>query len=311
MPRLPLLCVLSVLLLGLLSPVDGRSEVIDRVVAVVNSEAITQSELDERWEQMRQIPGAPSSREALLARMIELRLQQQRAKALRMSADATDVENALNGILEDNNIPSLTALENVLKAEGRSLAEFRKEIATQISLMRVIQAEVTSQVRLGEAELRAYYDAHPDEFREKGTVRLRQIHLAIDDTAEDATGAVTMAELRKKVVDRKTFMAAEAGLANQPGITVGAAGEFSPDELLPELAEALDQLPEGAVTKPVSLPNGTAIFLVDAITGTEPMPFERIIPLVRERATAAATERQLAKWLSQLKADAYIEIRTL
>ena len=284
---------------------------IDRVVAVVNSEAITQSELDERWAQVQQVPGAPTSRESLLTRMIELKLQQQRAKMLRMAAQPADIDAALAGILEDNNIPSLEALEKVLRAENRSLAEFRKEIATQISLMRVIQAEVTSKVRLDEAELRTYYNAHPDEFKANGTIRLRQIHLAIDDTAEDATGAVTMAELRKKVTDRKAFMAAEAGLAGQPGITVGAAGEFSRDELLPALANALDQLPEGAVSKPITLPNGTAIFLVDAVTGTEPMPFEQIVPLVRERATKAATERQLAKWLTSLKANAYIEIRTL
>ncbi len=294
------------------SPAENTDPlVIDRVVAVVNSEAITLSELDERWSQLRGTPGAPTTREALLARMIELKLQRQRAITLKVAAQPEEIEDALTGILTDNNIPSMTDLEKLLAKDGRSLAQFRKEIGTQISLMRVMQAEVTSKIHLSEADLHSYYDAHRSEFVTNGIIHLRQIHLALDNTAEDSTGARTMAKLRQRVNDRADFMAAEKGLSGQPGITVGAAGEFARDELLPELSDALFNLPKGAVSQPITLPNGTAIFLVDTITGGEVPPFDRVIPLIRERANSIAARRVMVHWLNDLKANAYIEMRDL
>lgn len=292
-----------------LLPPAAAAEVMDRVVAVVNHEAIPLSELNRRWLATHGVEGAPATRGALLTRLIEVSLEKQRAADLGIAPGPTEVDDTVSGIMADNGIPSLDALSAALAQDGRSLAEFRDEITTQITLFRLVQREVSARIRLTEQALREYYDAHPDQFSQPARVHVRQIF--VQHPPDDADAARTMATLRARITGRDTFLEAEKGLAGQPGIQVGALGALGRGEMMPELERALFALPEGGVSEPLPLPGGTALFLVDRLEGGAPPPFEAALDRVRERATAAETERRMADWLAALKVNAHIEIRDL
>jgi len=208
----------------------------------------------------------------------------------------------------DNDIPSVEMLEQALAAENRSLSDLEGEIATQMAQFRLIQQEIASQVHLSDAALGDYFHEHQDRFIADQRIHVRQILIAAG-AGDDPDGAI--AKLHRQITDRESFIEAEKGLANSPGITVGEVGEFGRGELMPALDAVLFALPEGGVSAPVTLPSGSAIFLIDRMVGGTVPRFAEVREQVREQATLHATEQRLTAWLADLKRNAYIEIHDL
>jgi len=293
----------------------ARAEVIDRVAAAVGGEAIPQSEVDERWAALKDAPlppgAGPASRDDVLERMVDVRVQLQKARAAGLEARPEDVEEALTHLMADNGVHSLAELEDALKQEGRTLEDLRREVRDQITVLRLVQREVTAKLRIPPEELRAYYEAHLDRFSTGRSVRVRQIAFTTaglsDADAEKAARGLNA--LRTKVTGREAFRQAEASLSGTPGVVTGDAGRLGEDELRPELARVLFALEPGQVSPPLPLPNGVAIFLVDSRDPGTPLPFDDALPAVRRAASEEQSIARGGEWLARLKRDTYVEVK--
>lgn len=285
------------------------------MAAVVGGEAIAVSELDTRWRELEAHPqpGAPKTREELLNRLIDSRVQLQRARELGVEPGPTDVEAAIQRLMVDNGIPSLAALGDALAAEGRTIEDLRREVGGQLTRLRLIQREVTSKLRVSDDALRRYYDAHLEDFSRGREVRLRQIVFQVAGLEPDRQADVVagVEALRGQLTDRASFLAAERRLAESPGLTVGEAGVFGEQDLRPELAAAVLPLKAGEISPPLPLPTGMGIFLVDEVIPGVPVPFADVQPQVRERVLAEMTEARLGGWLADLKRNTHIQIRQI
>jgi len=303
-------------LLFVLPGIPAAAEPIDGIAAIINGEAIPVSELERRTRELASATPAaeaPPSREVVRDLMVERRLQLQRAAALGINAGPADVDRAMTDLMASNNIRTLSQLEDALATEGRTLADLRGEITDQVTLMRLIQREVTSRVRITEHAMAEYYRAHPEEFSQPGQVRLRQIIFTTTRATPEAKATLQglAAQARAQLTGRESFLAAEAQLRDTRGVITGEAGLFQQSELLPAISDALAGLELAGITQPVELPGGVGLFLVDEMTGTAPLPFDQVADRVRERLSETLTEKRLEAWLGELKRDAFIEIRTL
>ncbi|MFQ5508739.1 MAG: peptidyl-prolyl cis-trans isomerase [Leptospirillia bacterium] len=301
-----LTCILSL-------SIPAQAVVIDRVAAVVGNEAITLSELTENWARQQNAPtdpASPTSREALLGRMIDLKLQVQRARELGIAAASGEVERAIAGVMEDKHLPSLAALEAALAEEGRSLEDFRREVRDQITLGRVVQREVYAAIRVTDADISNYYATHPEAFTQPGRVQLRQIHVGSQGLpeADRALAERTVRVLAEEVTGAEAFARAEAALSGSPAISVGDAGTLDVGQLRAELAEAITATPEGGVTPPVTLPTGTAIFLIEKKFPAAPQSLAEVYETARTLATETQVTARLAQWMAELKQATRIEI---
>jgi peptidyl-prolyl cis-trans isomerase SurA len=289
--------------------------VLDRVAAVVGGEAIPLSELESRWREIQAHPqeGGPKTREELLNRLIDSRVQLQRARDLGIEAGPADVDAALQRLMADNGIPSLAALKEVLAEEGRTVEDLRREVGGQLTRLRLIQREVTAKLRIPEDVLRGYYEAHRADFSKGRQVRLRQIVFQVGDLPperqEDVVTAVRT--LRDQLTDRASFRAAERRLAGSPGVVTGEAGLFGEQDLRPELAAAVLPLKAGEISQPLPLPTGMGVFLVDDVVPGVPIPFDDALARVRDRVAAEMTEARLGAWLADLKRNTHIQIRQI
>jgi len=289
------------------------AEVIDRVAAAVGGEAIARSAVDNSWEALSGTgaQGGPPSREALLRRMVDVRVQLQRARELGLEARSEDVEDALSHIMSDNGIQGLQALSDALAREGRTLEDLRREVRDQITVMRLVQREVAAKVRLSQAELSAYYDAHRSDFATGRSVHVRQIVFVTQGLAEDELRKVAdaMGALRRDLTGPEAFRQAEARLTGTPGVVTGDAGVLAEEDIRPELARVLMALSPGQVSPPLPLPNGLAVFLVESKTAGAPPPFDDVIDEVRRAATEERTQATGREWLAQLKRESFIQIK--
>jgi peptidyl-prolyl cis-trans isomerase SurA len=137
-----------------------REVLLDRVVAVVNDEAITQFELNEQRAaalvQMREAKVAPPSPDVLerqlLDRLITERSLMQFAKETGIRVDDTAVERAIGRIAQDNKL-SLDDFRKALDREGISYPKYREDVRREMMVQRLREREVENRILVTDAEV--------------------------------------------------------------------------------------------------------------------------------------------------------------
>ena len=141
----------------------------DRVICVVNNDAITLYELDEaeahylyetkQQEQMSD-EARRELRDRLLQTIIENRIQLQQAEREKINAEDSEVQEQLNDIMKKVNAQSAKDFEEVLKQQGLSLDGIKKRIRDQILVQRVTRRKVALRISVTEQEIDGYINAN-------------------------------------------------------------------------------------------------------------------------------------------------------
>ena len=133
---------------------------LDRVLAVVNSEVITRLELDDQVklaarELTRQgttLPDRTMLEKQLLERMITTRVMAQHARETGVRVDEQQVDRAIARIAEQNKFKA-DELEQYLREEGIEIARYREDLRNDIIVARLREREVESRITVSEAEV--------------------------------------------------------------------------------------------------------------------------------------------------------------
>ena len=148
-------------------PVPGRGGVslagvvpLDRVIAIVNDEALTQFDVNEQKRvvlgQMKAQnvtpPTADVLEKQLLERLITERVLLQYAKETGIRVDDTQVERTLLRIAEDNKL-SAEDFRKAVEGEGIPYAKYRSDIRNEILIQRLREREVEGRVSVSDAEV--------------------------------------------------------------------------------------------------------------------------------------------------------------
>lgn len=133
---------------------------LDRVVAIVNDEALTQYELAEQkritLQQMKQQNITPPAEDVLdkqlLERLITERALMQYAKETGIRVDDVQVERTLARIAQDNKL-TLDGLRQAIEKEGVPYAKYREDMRNEITMQRLREREVDSRISVSDAEV--------------------------------------------------------------------------------------------------------------------------------------------------------------
>ncbi len=144
-------------------PAPSRVVAVDRVVAIVNDEAITQHDMDDARRvvltQMKQQNVQPPASEVLdkqvLERLITERSLLQFAKETGLRVDDTMVERAIQRIAQDNKL-SPEDFKKALAQENVTYAKYRDDIRSEITVQRLREREVDSKLTVSDAEVDHY-----------------------------------------------------------------------------------------------------------------------------------------------------------
>jgi peptidyl-prolyl cis-trans isomerase SurA len=137
-----------------------RTSLVDRILAVVNSEVITQYDMSERVTRAqrelrsRSIPAPDESelRRQVLERMILERVQLQLARETGLQIDDLQLDATIARIAESNNMP-LTEFRRALERDGIPFDKFREEVRTEVILSRLREREVDNKISVAESEI--------------------------------------------------------------------------------------------------------------------------------------------------------------
>ncbi|RFC32809.1 MAG: periplasmic chaperone for outer membrane proteins SurA [Candidatus Nitrotoga sp. SPKER] len=137
---------------------------IDQIVAVVNNDAITRYELEDRLgiverqlkKQGTALPDIDMLKKQLLERMITEMLQVQFAKETGIRIDDIQLDKTMQRIAKENKFPSLAEFRAQLEKENVDFKKFREEIRGEIIYARLREREVDSKLVISDGEVDNY-----------------------------------------------------------------------------------------------------------------------------------------------------------
>jgi len=182
------------------------SQQADFIVAVVNSEPITNSEvraevqrISVKLAQQRQTPpSADALRREVLERLINDRAQLQLARETGIRVDDALVDQAEQSVARQNQV-DLTELHRRLALDGVPVALFRAQLRDQQMLTRLHEREVEARIRITEQDIDRYLQDqqanNTDPFAQE--INLAQILIAVPEKATSAQAAALFTQAQK------------------------------------------------------------------------------------------------------------------
>jgi peptidyl-prolyl cis-trans isomerase SurA len=263
-----------------------RIVLVDRIVAVVNKEVITASELAERVglaeRDMRRQGTTPPDRETLekqvLERLILDKAQLQHARDTGIRVDDVQLDRAIERIAENNKL-TLAAFRRALENDGIVFERFRNEIREQIVLSRLREREVEDKVQVSDSEIDASLQEQKNE-PDESEYNVAHILVRVPDQAspERIEAARARAEkARAEAVGGGDFGKIAASFSDAPEALKGGELGWRSADRMPELfTTALRPMKPGSVSEVLRSPAGFHILkLLDRRGGAASAPVEQ------------------------------------
>jgi peptidyl-prolyl cis-trans isomerase SurA len=244
-----------------------RAVALDRIVAVVNSDVITQLELDERLHMVIQqlqkqgtpIPSRDLLEKQLLERMIMDRLQLQLAQETGLKVDDAQLDKALQRIAQENKL-SPEQFRAALEKDGVDFSKFREDIRNEIIMARLREREVDNRVTVSEAEVDNYLNTRGAVAGAGDEYSLAHILVRVPEQASPEQLQKLKSRTSKALEEiqaGKDFRQIAASYSDAPdALEGGVLGWRSAGQLPALFVDALGKLKPGETSQVLRSPNG-------------------------------------------------------
>ncbi|HEX9205077.1 MAG TPA: SurA N-terminal domain-containing protein [Candidatus Deferrimicrobiaceae bacterium] len=308
-----------------LSPPAG-ARVVDGVVAVVNDEPVTFSEVRESVAEALGIPVGDADgflREERdfrvvmrwLEALVEATLVRQELAKQGQPVPEAEIDKAVESVRKSSGMTEAQFAE-VLGREGLTLAAYRRRIRWQMERGAIVRVKKFKDVTVTEQEVREYFQENAERFLVGGEIREEAIFLPFPAADPKAAGDPS---------SPARFAAQQAVEAIREGRTIREAYElarrtlpaaqwvecdFVPEgDLLPEVQRELRRLRTGETSQPFFTESGIYIIRAVARRGGKPGDFSAVKESLTEELTDRRSEKAYADILAELKKTASIDVR--
>src|SRR5690606_32427531 len=169
----------------------AQTQILDRVVAIVDEDLVLESELKERTasitERLRsqygQLPPMDVLQKQILEQLIVERVQLQLAARYEIVVSDQEIDQAIGRILQNNGI-TLAVLEEDLQRQGMSMADLRKQISQDLTINHLQQGVVNGRISVTEQEIDNFLASTDGKFATSPDFRLGHILISVPSTAD-------------------------------------------------------------------------------------------------------------------------------
>ena len=295
------------LLLCLLLPAHAFALELNRVVAVINNDAVTSIQLDKALAAAE--PGATPAideRRQVLERLIEESLMRQRAEEIGLTVSDDEVEAAVQDVLRQNRL-SKEQLDIALTQQGIAPDDYRQSLRRQILRFKLVGREVQGLIEVSSREIQDYYTANSTAYHEAPGIELRHISFPLagkDAQVQKERGQAALTALRAGT-DFATVLAA----AVQDGADGGDMGELYLEDLTPAFAAAVRDLPVGESSELIANEQALHLLIVTARTPAKVRTLDEVREEIRSQLAEQKRSTAAKDWLEGLKKRAHIEVK--
>jgi peptidyl-prolyl cis-trans isomerase SurA len=285
---------------------------VERIVAVVNDEVITQSEVDQMAKAIQSQPGAkvpPGSGKELQRHLLDALIMQKLAKAeaKRRGIGVTEKEvaKAVDEFKKRNGIQDDETLSRMLAKNGMTLKGFKQQLADKMTQDRLLSVVAGTKVVVTDNDVRQFYE---QEYPKTGgkMIHLRMLNMPLPDGATETQRQ----ELKKKaeaILQEHRQGTSLSALAQKHGVMIQDLGFVAARDLDPEMAQFLSNVQTGEVA-PVETLKGFRLVEVVGRQEGRARSFEDAAPEIRAFLQRREMEKTFQDWIKSQKDRAHIKI---
>jgi peptidyl-prolyl cis-trans isomerase SurA len=209
---------------------------------------------------------------------------------------------------QENNIPTMEALEKAIVDQGTTVEDFKQSIRSQYLSSQVLGREVDSKIIVTTEEIRNYYETHKQDFDRPEGVRLREITILSGPSAEQQKQKADEALAAAKRGDDFVELARKYS-ESQTAEQGGDLGFFQKGQLAKFLEDAAAKLDKGQVSDLLTLQDAFMIVkLEDKHTGGI-LAFELAQDEIQDRLWRERRAPKIREYLSRLRTEGFVEVR--
>jgi peptidyl-prolyl cis-trans isomerase SurA len=308
-------------------PAEGaNAKVVEEIIARVNNEIITRSELDKARataeddakqecqgkctpEQLR--TDIEDRQKNALRDLIDQSLLVQRGKDMSVSVEP-DVIKRLDQIRIQNKMGSMEDLEKAVSSQGLNWEDFKDNIRKNLLTQRVISQEVGSHITIGKDEIEKYYNEHKKDYVRPEQVALREIEVSTEGKKD-----TELPDLKKKaetalqrVKDGEDF--GEIAKRFSDGSTAkqgGFLGVYKRGELSKELEDIVFKMKKSELTGVMDTKQGYLVLQVLEHYDEGEQSLAKVEPEIMDKLYSERMEPKLREYLKTLREQSYVVIK--
>jgi len=311
----------AALLTLLFFPAHGLTEVVDRVVAIVNEEIITLSELEEEAAGLYSniamsntstpiLEALAEAREIALNNLIDQRLITQRAKEQNIGVSEAEIDAAYARMRDSSGL-SPEEFSSKIELSGLTEEKYRDRLRLQALQGKLVSLDVHARIAITDEMIEEAYLAQYADQADTGSYYLLQMGFSWTDEANREPTRKRAEEAWSKVKKGGDFKSLARELSDLPSAEDGGdIGLFSLDEMAAAMRQAVDGLQPGDLSEIIETPAGYQFFQVLSSEqgATEATAqYEAVKESIRARLQDEKLKEAYAVWVKKLKEDAYIQ----
>ncbi|MBP9224807.1 MAG: peptidylprolyl isomerase [Verrucomicrobiales bacterium] len=252
----------------------------------------------------------PQIQQMVMNDLIQKTLLSNAANKEGMKVSEEEIAKSLEEISKQ--VPEGTTLEAFAASAGISVERIRAQISDDTKIRKLYEKVTADVAKVGEADVKKYFEAHPEEFEQKPSVDAAHILIStqgITEQSELANKEKIAKELREELVAKKGANFAEmAGLHSDcPSKAQGGdLGEFEKGQMVPEFETAAFAQKVGEIGDVVKTSFGYHIIKVNDRKEAKTLTLEEVQETLGERLTEQAKSEKMSTYLEDLRKSAKI-----
>jgi len=293
-------------------------KIVDRIVAQVNDDIITLSDVNHLMAGVREELATKYTGDALeqqmkqaekatLETLVRDKLYLQKANELGIGTGMdVRVSSYIEALRKDKGIKDLDEFELILEKQGNTMTAFREDVRKGMIVQDLLGYFVDSRITLLSEEVERYYKDHLKDFSTVEEVTLSEI---IVPASGDGGQAQTLAAgYRDRLMQGESFPSLASQVSKGPTASKGGGiGTYQMSQLSSQIAASIANVKESDISAVTRVPEGYAIFRVDSRKPPVVRPFEEVRNNIKEFLFEQKRQPELDKFVTQLKEDAYIQ----
>ncbi len=294
---------------------SAQAKVVEGIVAVVNNEVITLSELEDflapgraQGEGADVNIGSEATRRRALEQLIERKLLLNEAKDKDIEISERRIDRRIEEIKK--RFASEDEFHQALRKESLTEMKLRKKIEEDLMIGVLIDREVRSKIRVGGEEIRKFYEENKKTFKESGEVELSHIFIKVNEEQGWRESERKGKDLLKRLREGADFsLLAEEYSHGSNALKGGKLGFLTLGELSPEFEKAVSMLKVGEVSDLIKMDDGFHIIKLEGRKAARQMELSEVKDRIEALIFAGKAEKRYRKWIGELKQNAYVEIK--
>ena len=293
----------------------GFSEVVDKVIAVINDEVLTQREFNRTFEPLKQQikerfegkelqENIEMAKKDILEQLVSSKLIISLAKAKNVEIDEAELEERID------KIKAYYASEQeflmTLNEKGMNLSEFEREIKDKMIAKKLVETEVASKIVITPGEIQELYNKNKEQLMTLPGVKTRGI-LIRKDVENEAEVKKKLKEVQKELKSGKDFAEVATKYSEGPYQDKGGdMGILGKGQVLKELDEVIFSLKEGETSDLIETSVGYHIVMVEKIYPSRQLELSEVSDYLRNQIFMKTFQENLYNWIQEKRKDAYI-----